>query len=510
MRSNSVWPLLVILALSFPAGEARANTILVPDEYATIQGGIAAASPGDTVQVACGTYVESIINLVSDITLRSETGDPSCVTIDAAGGYHVLVGIGLTAATRIEGLTLRGGNADGPRENGKGGGFYLDGSDPTITRCVFVDNYGESGGGLYCSESNPVIEECVFETNTGWLGGGARLDESSPHFLQCVFRGNEVETDGAAMFCAYAAPVSEGCVFEDNIAAFWGGVMYSHADGQASFLHCTMVGNQTHSWGSAIFTCADSRPHLEACLIAHNDGDGDGAIYAYDAQSVPTVSCCDAFENVGGNYGGLLEDPTGQDGNISQDPAFCDVEDGDLTLASYSPCMPENNECGLLIGALGQGCMYPAAVEERADTGPPARISPNPAPESHDPLPVGECLPGEPVDLRHVRPTRAQTRGGRGLPRWSPRDGLGWTHHNRQPRRAGRLLLPVPVRGAPVHGTHCVYQVTRLAIALSAVDGPDADRRSRGCRSTRHWGPVVRSHPAHPNGPGGTRPVARH
>lgn len=378
MRSALGWPLLVILALFWPASEAAADTILVPEEYATIQGGITAASPGDTVQIACGEYLESTINLVSGITLRSETGDPACVTIDATGGYHVLVGIGLSAETRIEGLTLRGGHANGPRELAKGGGLYLSGSNPTIVSCVFVDNNGESGGGLYCYDSNPVLEACVFENNIGWTGAGARIDLSSPHFLHCVFRGNVAESDGAATFCARATPLFESCVFVDNVAAFWGGVMYSHVDGQASFLHCTMIGNESFSWGSAIFSCADSRPILDACLIAYNDG--DGAIYAYDEQSLPTVSCCDAFENVGGNYGGLLEDPTGHDGNISLDPAFCDWEAGNYTLASYSPCLPQNNECELLIGALDQGCLYPAAVEERADGLPAARISPNPAP----------------------------------------------------------------------------------------------------------------------------------
>ncbi len=53
--------------------------------------------------------------------------------------------------------------------------------------------------------------------------------------------------------------------------------------------------------------------------------------------------------------------------NISEDPLFCDREAGDFTLNSCSPCLPGNHpggfDCGL-IGALGQGCYSPSAVQQ--------------------------------------------------------------------------------------------------------------------------------------------------
>jgi hypothetical protein len=47
----------------------------------------------------------------------------------------------------------------------------------------------------------------------------------------------------------------------------------------------------------------------------------------------------------------------GIDGNFSADPLFCNVGIGDVGLANEtSPCLPANNDCGVLIGALDEGC----------------------------------------------------------------------------------------------------------------------------------------------------------
>jgi hypothetical protein len=69
------------------------------------------------------------------------------------------------------------------------------------------------------------------------------------------------------------------------------------------------------------------------------------------------MECCCVYGNEGGDYSGL-PDPTGTDGNISQDPLFCGFTGWDLRLTDGSPCGPDNPQnpgCDL-IGALGVGC----------------------------------------------------------------------------------------------------------------------------------------------------------
>jgi hypothetical protein len=64
--------------------------------------------------------------------------------------------------------------------------------------------------------------------------------------------------------------------------------------------------------------------------------------------------CCDLFGNIGGDYIGPIVDQLGMNGNISEDPLFCDPGSLDLRIHSDSPCAP-GGDCGL-IGALPVGC----------------------------------------------------------------------------------------------------------------------------------------------------------
>ncbi|MBD3335675.1 MAG: hypothetical protein GF355_09180 [Candidatus Eisenbacteria bacterium] len=77
----------------------------------------------------------------------------------------------------------------------------------------------------------------------------------------------------------------------------------------------------------------------------------------------PVLVCCDGYGNNGGDYLGMA-DPTGTNGNISADPLFCDPDHDDYHLAADSPCLPEHNDCGVLMRACGEGCPA-AAVSDR-------------------------------------------------------------------------------------------------------------------------------------------------
>jgi hypothetical protein len=118
----------------------------------------------------------------------------------------------------------------------------------------------------------------------------------------------------------------------------------------------TLSGNRA-DWGGGALACDDeSAPALTACLAAFNSASAGGGIFLRGNGPGPTLSCCDVFGNEGGEYGGPMEDPTGSDGNLSADPLFCDLAQQVYTLAIQSPCLPENNDCGVQMGFYGADC----------------------------------------------------------------------------------------------------------------------------------------------------------
>ncbi|MDP6312040.1 MAG: right-handed parallel beta-helix repeat-containing protein, partial [Phycisphaerales bacterium] len=145
-------------------GVTTAATINVPADYTTIQAAVDAASGGDVILVAPGTYTGTgdwVINpLGKPITIRA-TGTPEETILDGEGARGVVQCAGGEGAdTIIEGFTITGGSAN------YGGGIYCNNSSPTITGCTISDNtatYG--GGGIFCEDSSPTITDCTITNN---------------------------------------------------------------------------------------------------------------------------------------------------------------------------------------------------------------------------------------------------------------------------------------------------------------------------------------------------------
>ena len=92
-RAGSRFCSLVIIAgFAFFLGflpTARAATIYVPDDYPTIQMAVDAASPGDTIMVRAGTYVENIEVNKNNLTIKSTDGLSTTIVQAADHDYHV-------------------------------------------------------------------------------------------------------------------------------------------------------------------------------------------------------------------------------------------------------------------------------------------------------------------------------------------------------------------------------------------------------------------------------------
>src|SRR5271157_3313567 len=155
--------LVAVLTLVTPR-VADAATIHVPTDQPTIQAAINAASNGDTVQVAPGTYHENINFMGKAITVTS-TGGPQVTTINGGGVGSVVTfstSEGLTSL--LNGFTVTNGSGT----NYSGGGVYIRDASPTITGNVITGNSADAyGGGIYVQGGSSVLQGNVISHNAG-------------------------------------------------------------------------------------------------------------------------------------------------------------------------------------------------------------------------------------------------------------------------------------------------------------------------------------------------------
>lgn len=321
--------ILVLASTLLPgAGSALAATYTVPGDAGTIAGGLSLATAGDSVVVVCGTYFEHDLILKSGVVLRSLSGDPECVAIDAQGAGRVFSGDDLDGSTRVEGITIAGGSgADG------GGAYLTGGAKPRFTDCVFEGNQAGSGGGLYALNSAPRLLRCLFTANSATAdGGGLALRGASgidiPSIVSCTFAGNSADGNGGGLYCRTAIPTINLCTLSGNSATGMGGGMHF----------------------------AITSPFIINTIVAFSTS---GEAISVDELSDPSFFECCLFGNAGGDWVGAIAGQVGNDGNFRGDPGFCDGAGGDFTLCSDSLCLPgtlPNGWAHLLIGAHEAGC----------------------------------------------------------------------------------------------------------------------------------------------------------
>jgi pectin methylesterase-like acyl-CoA thioesterase len=95
--------------ISFLPAKATAKTIVVPDDYATIEDAVTNAVQGDTVFVKKGTYHETL-KIEKSISLIGENRDSTIIVGTLKGGVKVPLTIRQNNVS-VAGFTLRDGYA---------------------------------------------------------------------------------------------------------------------------------------------------------------------------------------------------------------------------------------------------------------------------------------------------------------------------------------------------------------------------------------------------------------
>ena len=161
-----IWSSAAILAL---AASAVASTYVVnpggTGDFPTIQAAINGCINGDVIEMTDGVFTGAGNRGIDfngmAVTVRSQSGNPEACIIDcqdADRGFLFTSGEGPSSV--LEGVTIRNGSA-----SNYGGAVYCSPGSPTITNCIFSDNWGaQHAGAMLCfNGSAPTVEGCVYE-----------------------------------------------------------------------------------------------------------------------------------------------------------------------------------------------------------------------------------------------------------------------------------------------------------------------------------------------------------
>lgn len=195
-------------------------------DYATIQAAVNAASSGDTIICADGTYSgtgnDGIDFGGKNLKLKSESNQPKYCVISCSGDRGFYFHSSETNAAVVQGFTIRYGGET------NGGGICIESSSPTIVNCVITDCNASNGGGIYVANAS-----------------------AEPNIFNCLIEGNTAYNDGGGLRLYYSNGQVKNCTVANNSGDYAGGISSQGTD--TDIINCIIYGNLPHPLENAFY-----------------------------------------------------------------------------------------------------------------------------------------------------------------------------------------------------------------------------------------------------------------
>ena len=276
------------------------------DAFTDLQSAFGAASNGDEIWVAAGTYKPAVSDQAISFNLENgvavyggfngtETnrdqrnasanattlsGDLGTAVDTSDNSLTVVKAVSVNAGALLDGFTITGGyggTAPNPGGVGSGGGIYMQNGFARIAHCTITGNVADiSGGGLVVKGGGGTVSDCLF-TNNGLgtrFGGGMSIEQANAFTLRrSTFTDNI--GDGSLSINS-GLPIVEGCriVHHGQLRA----LDLDHSGGTAIIRNCEIIGTDPgfevirSLSGATISNCTIIGPASPASFIFYVSG----------------------------------------------------------------------------------------------------------------------------------------------------------------------------------------------------------------------------------------------
>lgn len=255
----------LLLALTSPS---IAATLTVDGDgggdYDTIQAAIDAASSGDILTIAGGTYSECIDTSGKDLELQGAGADEVTINgrgdctnaVAVQGGETVsIAGVEIRNSTYravyVEGSTLfledvevRGSGTTYSGYGIDGGGLAVVGGSATLTGVELDGNEGYQGGNLYLAAGASVdISSSKISDGSAYYGGGIFIADDTDGASTLVLADSDVETN-SGYYGGNGLYAASGAVVESS-GNTWYANDYAYSSGGAAFLYGAAMSSES-------------------------------------------------------------------------------------------------------------------------------------------------------------------------------------------------------------------------------------------------------------------------
>ena len=283
------------------------------DAFVDLQDAIDAASAGDSIWVAKGTYNPEQLpdgttgtdrhkafhlnkNLIilggfngsEDYVVDRNVHNNQCFLSGDIGSigdpfdncYHVLIAANLDTTSLVDGFTICDGFANGTEFKHFSGRAYF-------------ENYG---GGINNQHAGYRISNVIVKDNHALRGGGVySLNCPAMQFTNMVFVDNDADLFGGGMYNRFSSPKVLNSVFVRNEAGDYGGGMGNFMTSTPMIINSTFFENEA-SIGGGMANFGTNNPSILNSIFLNNLRNGSSTIFGADIQnqsgSVPVVEYC--------------------------------------------------------------------------------------------------------------------------------------------------------------------------------------------------------------------------